>query len=199
MPAARELSLSARSGLLVGLLAMATASSVQAETRTYTSTELNYSVALPTTCKVEEGPGTLEAICSPDLNAEKSQAAVAASALLLELDSERVPVDAKAYDEADFRQELPEAVCGEADNIKVKIADVVRAADGNRTTWTATVTCPEIKFLGLTERAATVRYVIMPGFRHRMMTRVPAADKTATQTTRDAFFASFAVPAPKSQ
>lgn len=199
MPAARGLTVCAKLGLAGGLLAAATASSVLADTRAYTSTELNYSVALPATCKVEEGPGTLEAVCSPDLDAGKSQAAVAASALLLELDSERVPADAKAYDEADFRQELPEAVCGEANNIKVKIADVVRAVDGNRTTWTATVTCPEIKFLRLAERTAAVRYVIMPAFRYRLMARVPSADKAATQATRDAFLASFAITAPKSQ
>jgi hypothetical protein len=186
-------------GPAAGLLLFALSPPAFAETKTFASTELNYSIALPATCKVEEGPGTLEAVCNPDLNAEKSQAAVAASALLLELDAERVPPEAKAYEESEFRHELPEAVCGEADSPKVKITDVVRAADGNRATWTATVTCPEIKFLGLTERVANVRYVIAPGFRYRMMARVPSADAAATKSTRDAFLASFTTTAPKSQ
>jgi hypothetical protein len=188
-----------RLGSVAALLCLAFAPPATAETRTFTSAELNYTVALPSTCKIEEGPGTLEAVCSPDLNAEKSLASVAASALLLELDSERVPAEAKPYDEADFRQDLPEAVCGEADSIKVKITDVVRAVDGNRTIWTATVTCSAIKFLGLAERTAAVRYIMTPGFRYRLMARVPSADKAATQATRDAFLASFAVTSPKSQ
>jgi hypothetical protein len=186
-------------GMLVLALSSTLSSPALAETKTFTSTELNYSVALPATCKIEEGPGTLEAVCSPDLNADKSQAAVAASALLLELDAERVPPEAKAYEDTDFRHELPEAVCGEADSPKVKIADMVRTADGNRATWTATVTCPEIKFLGLAERIANVRYEIAPGFRHRLMARVPSADAAATKAARDAFLASFSTTTPKSQ
>jgi hypothetical protein len=186
------LTVSAMAGALVVPPAFA------ADVRAIANTDLNYKIEVPSTCRVEEGPGTLESICSPDLDAEKSKALPAASALLLELDAERVPADAKAaYGEPEFRQELPEAVCGEADNPKVKITDLARAADGDRVTWTATVVCPEITFLGLAERTASVRYVMSPAARYRLMARVPSADLAATKAVRDAFLASFAITPPK--
>ena len=40
-----------------------------------------------------------------------------------------------------------------------------------RVVYTADVTCPEIKFLALGERRATVQFVITPGLRYRLMAR----------------------------
>jgi hypothetical protein len=177
---------------------MSCSAAVAGDTKTITSPDLNYTIAMPATCRLEEGPGTLEAICSPDLDAAKSQVAVAASALLLELDAERVPPDVKApYGEKEFQQELPESVCGEEDATKVRLADIKRAGDDARVTWTATVTCPEIKFLGLSERTAAVRYIITPAFRYRLMTRTPSSTLAETQAARDAFMASFAITGAK--
>jgi hypothetical protein len=165
-----------------------------ADMKTVTNSELNYSIAVPSSCRLEEGPGTLEAVCSPDLTPDRSLVAAAASALLLEIDAEKVPADAKSpYGEAEFRQELPEAVCGEAEPTKVRIVDLGRATDGDRTTWSANVVCAEIKFLGLPERTASVRYVMLPTARYRLMTRVPSPALTETQTVRDAFLASFKI------
>jgi hypothetical protein len=172
---------------------------VAGETKSIANPDLKYTIEVPAACRLEEGPGTLEAICSPDLDASKSQVAVAASALLLELDAERLPPDAKApYGEAEFRQELPESVCGEAEVTKVGLADVKRTGDETRATWTATVTCPEIKFLGLSERTASVRYVITPAFRYRLMTRTSSATLAETRSARDAFMASFAITGARS-
>jgi hypothetical protein len=185
-------------GLIVGAAALPGTAAQAADTRTITNTELNFSVTLPASCRIEEGPGTIEAVCSPDLDPSKSLVASAASALLLELDYERVPAAVKAvYGEVEFRQELPEAVCGESEPTKVGIADFKRTDDGDRVIWTAMVTCPDIKFLGLSERTANVRYITTPAFRYRLMARTPSIDLPATQATRDAFLSSFTINGSK--
>ena len=168
-----------------------------AKPRTIENAELRYAVTVPGECRIEEGPGTLEAICSPDFDEAKSAEMSAAGALLLEVDAEAVPADAKPYGEADFRQEVPEAVCGESDTIKVKLTDVKAATDDGTTTFSANITCPEIRFLGLGERQAQVRYVIQPGFRYRLMSRVPTADLSKVKSATDGFFASFKISAGK--
>jgi hypothetical protein len=162
-----------------------------AKPRTIDNTELKYSITVPSECRVEEGPGTLEAICSPDFDEAKSAELSAAGALLLEIDAEAVPSDAKPYGEADFKLEVPEAVCGESDTTKVKLTDVKTAKDGAATVLSAAVTCPEIKFLGLGERQAQVRYVMQPGFRYRLMARVLTSDASKVKAATDSFFASF--------
>ena len=152
---------------------------------------LRYSIELPDTCRHEVGPGTLEAVCSPDLNTQKSAEISAAIALLLEIDGEVAPADAKPYIMADFRQELPEAVCGEGDPVKVTITDASEVRDGDRVTFRALVACPAIKFLALPARTAEVRYVIATGFRYRLMARVPSDDSAVIKAAASAFFASF--------
>ena len=175
--------------LLVCGLATGTA---LAKTRNIENAEMKYSVDVPSECRVEEGPGTLEAVCSPDFDEAKSAEIPAAAALLLEVDAELVPSDAKAeYGEADFRLEVPEAVCGEADVGKFKIANLKVAKDGGAITYSATVTCAEIKFLGLAERSAEVRYVMTPRYRYRLMARGLAADSDKAKAAVDAFLGSF--------
>lgn len=166
---------------------------VVAKPRTIENTELRYTITVPGECRTEEGPGTLEAICSPDFDEAKSAEMAAAGALLLEIDAEAVPTDAKPYGEADFRQEVPEAVCGESDTMKVKLTDVKSAKDDGATTFSAQITCPEIRFLGLGERQAQVRYVIQPGFRYRLMSRVPTADVSKVKAAIESFFSSFKI------
>lgn len=175
-----------------GILAMMLASTpLVAKPRTIDNADLKYSVVVPGECRIQEGPGTLEAICAPDFDEAKSAEMAPALALLLEVDAERVPADAKAYGEKEFRQELPEAVCGEADDIKIKVANVKVAKDGVATVYSATVTCPEIKFLALGERSAEVRYVMQPGFRYRLMARALSSDNTAVKAAVDSFLQSF--------
>lgn len=174
------------------VFAAATASTqpTAAKTRAFNSVDLKYAIELPDACRHVEGPGTLEAICSVDLDAKKSETIAAAGAFVLEIDSEAVPADAKPYAEADFRQELPEAVCGEGDVNRIKLTDVTQSKDGARTTFRAKVICPEIRFLGLPERTAEVRYIIGTALRHRLMARVPSDDVPATKPATDAFFSS---------
>ncbi len=167
------------------------ASPLAAKPRTIDSTDLKYSVTVPGECRVEEGPGTLEAVCSADLDEAKSVELPAATAVLLEVDAERVPADAATYGETEFRREAPEAVCGDSDNIKVKLADVKVAKDGATTTFTASITCPEIKFLGLGERQAKVHYVMTPSLRYRLMGRSMSTDAAAAKATIDSFLQSF--------
>ena len=134
--------------------------------KAFESPTFRYGVALPSGCRHEEGPGTLDAVCSSDLDPEKSAQASAASALVLEVGAETVPADggaaaadlAQRYGETQFKEELAEAVCGEADRAKVKIDSPKQVLEDTRVVYTAAVTCPEIKFLGLGERRAQVRF-----------------------------------------
>ncbi len=184
-------------GWLVVAMLCAMSATVSAKPRLVDNAELKYSVTVPSECRSEEGPGTFEAICAPDFDEAKSAEMAAASALLLEVDAEVIPADAKPYGEAEFRQDVPEAVCGESDAGKVKLADVVVAKEGSASILTADVACPEIKFLGLPERRARVRYVIQPGYRYRLMARSLASDAGAVKAAADGFLASFKSRAEK--
>jgi hypothetical protein len=187
---------------LVAALAagIATAAAGQ-DTKIFEVADLRYSVELPNGCRHDEGPGTLDAICSPDLDPEKSAAASAAMALVLEVGVESVPADAGAqpaelaqrYDEAQFKEELAEAICGESDRAKVKIDNPKQVLEAARVVYTAGVTCPEIKFLGLGERRAMVQFVIAPGLRYRLMARALTEDFEKRKEAVDAFFASFRI------
>ena len=171
------------------------------DTKIFEVAELRYSVELPNGCRHDEGPGTLDAICSPDLDPEKSAAASAAMALVLEVGVEPVPADAGAqpaelaqrYGEAQFKEELAEAICGESDRAKVKIDNPKQVLEAARVVYTAGVTCPEIKFLGLGERRAMVQFVIVPGLRYRLMARALTEDFEKRKEAVDAFFASFRI------
>jgi hypothetical protein len=187
---------------LVGALAAGIAAAEAGQdTKIFEIAELRYSVELPNGCRHDEGPGTLDAICSPDLDPEKSAAASAAVALVLEVGVESVPADAGAppaelaqrYGEAQFKEELAEAICGESDRAKVKIDNPKQVLEAARVVYTAGVTCPEIKFLGLGERRAMVQFVIAPGLRYRLMARALTEDFEKRKEAVDAFFASFRI------
>lgn len=189
-------------GALVAALAVGTAAAqTPADTVAFESAQFRYSVTLPKACRHDEGPGTLDAICSPDLDQEKSSEANAAAALMLEVSVESVPADAGAppadlaqrYGETQFKEELAEAICGETDRAKVKVEDAKQLLEEARVVYTAAVTCPEIKFLGLGERRAGVRFVITPGMRYRLMARALKEDFEQRKEAVDAFFASFRV------
>ena len=183
--------------LPLALVACLVGTPASAKPRTVDNAGLKYTITLPSECRTEEGPGTLEAICSPDFDEAKSAEMATANALLLEIDGEQVPADAKAYGEAEFRREVPEAVCGESESIKVKLSDVKETKEGSSTAFTANVACPEIKFLGLPERQAKVRYVMQPGFRYRLMARSLTSDADKVKAAVDSFLSSFKSTAEK--
>jgi hypothetical protein len=188
--------------LIAAFLAAIGPTDAAPDTKTFESTQFRYSVSMPTGCRHEEGPGTLDAICSADLDPEKSTTASAASALVLEVGVEQVPADAGAsaaelaqrYDETQFKEELAEAVCGEADNkAKVKVSDAKQVLDDTRVVYMAGIVCPEIRFLGLGERSARVRFLITPGARYLLMARAQKEEFEKHKETVDAFFASFRI------
>ena len=187
--------------LVAALAAGIAATEAGQDTKIFEVAELRYSVELPNGCRHDEGPGTLDAICSPDLDPEKSAAASAAMALVLEVGVEPVPADAGAqpaelaqrYGEAQFKEELAEAICGESDRAKVKVDNAKQVLEAARVMYTAGVTCPEIKFLGLGERRAMVQFVIVPGLRYRLMARALTEDFEKRKEAVDAFFASFRI------
>jgi hypothetical protein len=158
-------------------------------------------VAVPKGCRLDEGPGTLDAICSSNLDPEKSGQVSSAVALVLEVGVELVPADAgvsaadlaQRYGEAQFKEELGEAVCGESDRSRVKIDGAKQVLEDARVVYTANVTCSEIKFLGLGERRALVRFLIAPGKRYRLMARAPAEDFEKQKEVVNAFLSSFRV------
>jgi len=201
----RRVALMPLSGGTVALCAVLLASfalaQTTAETKVFESSQYRYSVALPAGCRHDEGPGTLDAVCSTELDPEKSAMASAAAALVLEVGAEPVPDEAgktpadlaQRYDEAQFKAELPEAICGESDKARVKIDNAKQVLEAARVVYTADVACPEIKFLGLGERRATVQFLITPGLRYRLMARAPKEGFEQRKEAIDAFFASFRI------
>ncbi len=183
-----------RLAVAVGTLT-SVAQTASANTKTFDNTDLGYRIALPVQCRHEEGPGTLEAVCAPDLDPKKSDDIQAAGAILLEIDAEIAPTDAKPYTEVEFRQELAEAVCGEGDTNKVRLENVSASKDDTGATFTARVVCPELRFLGLSERHAETRTVIAGKYRYRLMVRYPKDDADIAKPLAKAFFDSFKVTA----
>ncbi len=177
-----------------------------AATKTVANEQYRYAVSLPAACRHEEGPGTVDAVCSADLDPERSAQVSSDSALVMEVSAEVVAADAgktvpelaRAYDEAAFREELPEAVCGESDKARVKIAAVTQTVQDSRVTYVADITCAAVKFLQIGERRASVRHIIGPDARYRLVARAPMEDFTKQQQAIEAFFESFRVlPAGK--
>jgi hypothetical protein len=172
----------------------------------FANEEFRYSVALPAGCRHEEGPGTVDAVCSADLDPERSARVSSAAALVMEVGAEIVAADAgkspeelaQAYGEAAFRDELPEAICGESDKGRVTLANVTQTVQDARVVLAADVTCAEVKFLQIGERRATVRYIIGPDARYRLVARATTDDFANHKPAIDAFLDSFRVlPARK--
>jgi hypothetical protein len=175
----------------------------QTETATYYGKPHRYTVALPAGCRHEQGPGTVDAVCAPDFDAEKSAVANAAGALVLAVAAESLDGTGdtsiagllQRYSETGFKEELPEAVCGEKDRARVKVENLSQSVEDKRLVYTADVTCAEIKFLQVGARRATVRHVIGPDAVYRLLARAPAEEFERHRPTIDAFFASFRLTA----
>jgi hypothetical protein len=188
---------------LAGAVAVAQA---PADIKTFENGRFRFTIALPAGCRHEEGPGTIDAVCSADFDPERSAVASNASALLLAVAAETVAGDAgktvgelqQRYGEVVFREELAEAICGESDKARVKISNVKETVEDAGLVYTANVLCAEVKFLQIGERRALVRHVITPDARYRLAARAPAEEFDKQRETIDAFFASFRVlPAAK--
>jgi hypothetical protein len=191
-------------GLFGALTAAPTPAQTPGETKTFESGQFRYVVALPASCRHEEGPGTIDAVCAPDFDPEKSAVADKATALVLGVAAETLPVDGdttpaglqQRFGEGAFREELPEAVCGESDRARVKIENLQSVTEDMRLVLSADVVCAPVKFLRIGERRAAVRYVIAPDLRYRLVARAPAEDFSKQRAAVDAFLASFrALPA----
>lgn len=162
-----------------------------------------YTVTLPTGCRHEEGPGTVDAICAPGFDPERSAVINATGALLLAVAAESLDgaVDTSVtgllqrYTEAGFKEELSEAICGEADRARTKIENLSQSVEDQRLIYTADVTCAEVKFLQIGPRRASVRHVIGPDAVYRLVARAPAEEFDKQRPTIDAFFASFRLTA----
>ena len=130
----------AAAALLLAPAAPVTAQT-SAATKTFANEQYRYSVALPAGCRHEEGPGTIDAVCSADLDPEQSAQVSNANALVMEVGAEIVTSDAaktvaelaQTYPEPSFVEELPEAVCGKSDKARAKIANVKQTTDASRT------------------------------------------------------------------
>jgi hypothetical protein len=191
-------------GLGAGLTALAAApaaAQAAAETTPFESKEFHYAVALPAGCRHEEGPGTVDTICAPDFDPAKSALASNAAALVLSVAAEPMAGEGDSsigalqerYGGAAFKEELPEAVCGEPDKARVKIENFSEIIDGPRLVYTADVVCAPVRFLQIGERRAAVRYVLTPDVRYRLMGRAQVEDFDRQRGTIDAFLASFRV------
>jgi hypothetical protein len=185
--------------ILLSLAAAPTGAQGLPETKDFENTQFRYAVALPAGCRHEEGPGTIDAVCSLDFDPERSAIASNAGALVLAVGAEVVEADAgktlselrQRYGEAGFKEELPEAICGESDKARVQINNFKEVLEEARVVYTADVVCAEVKFLQLRERRAAVRYLIAPDVRYRLVARAPTEEFEKQRGTIDAFFASF--------
>jgi hypothetical protein len=198
--------IAARRAASLGVLLMALAPSPAAaqapnEAAAFESSQFRYEVALPAGCRHEEGPGTVDAICAPDFDPEKSAVAGKATALVLGVAAEAIATDGdttipglqQRFGAATFKEELPEAVCGESDKTRVKIENLNEAVEDTRLVLSADVVCAPVKFLRIGERRASVRHVIAPDIRYRLLVRAPGEDYEKQRAAIDAFFASFRV------
>ena len=134
-------------------LAASAAAQTSAATKTFANEQYHYAVALPAGCRHEEGPGTVDAVCAADFDPERSAQVSSATALVMEVGAEIVAGDAgrtasdlaQRYDEAAFRQEVPQAICGESDASRARINNVKQTLEDTRVAYTADVICAEVQ------------------------------------------------------
>lgn len=187
--------------VLLATSAPPTAAQAPAATKTYANEHYHYTVALPDGCRHEEGPGTLDAVCAKNLDPEQSARTDSAAALIMEVAAEIVPADSgatiddltKRYDETAFRRDLPQAVCGESDATRARINNVQQTLEETRVVYRADVICAEVRFLQIAERRASVRYLVGPEARYRLIARAPIEEFENHKQAIDAFFESFRV------
>lgn len=168
--------------------------------------DMGVSLEVPAHCVVREGPGTAEAICDPDGVEEASRRMSALAAVYLEVTVQPFagaggnPTPealSQRYAFADFQKDLPAAACGEERISRIRIESPQRHVAEGRVTYAATITCPEVKFLGLGPRRALVRYILTDGLRVNVMARALVEDFDRSRAIADAFLASVVIPAER--
>lgn len=167
----------------------------------YESAQSRYAVTLPAGCRQDEGPGTLDAVCAPDFDAERSAKAPVALSLVLEVTAERLAKDGASpasapYTAQDFRDELADTICSVADRNKVKIENVEQKGEADAIVFSALVTCPEMKFLGYPERRASARTIATPDMRYRLFGRATSDQFEPNKQVIESFLSSFRVLPP---
>ena len=188
--------------VMAALVAGPIAAQAPRETVTFTSDALSFengdyrfSVLFPKGCRYEEGPGTLDAICSPDLDPEKGATVEKAGALVLSFAYEIIDTalasNAQRLGESAFKEDLPESVCGESDKARARIENLKSQAELGVLTQRADVACAEVKFLQIGPRRASVAQATAPRGVFRLMARAPKEDFERRAAVIDEFFASF--------
>lgn len=211
----------ARLVLAGGLWAVAAAGVDAAEPLPLALPASGVAVAVPPWCATREGPGTLEAVCDPEGESDRSREAQANAALYLEVSVADAPEDRglaadaalARHPIAAFTSELPDAVCGQARDKRMKIeaaalapgatapgatspgatSQGATAAGATAAGYEARVTCPPVRFLSLRPREARVRTYLSDGRRIRLLARAPADDFARLVPDIDAFFASLKI------
>jgi len=157
--------------------------------------DYRFSVIFPQGCRYEEGPGTLDAVCSPDLDPEKGATVEKAGALVLSFSYELIDTtsasNAQRLSEAAFKEDLAESVCGESDKARARIENLKRQAEFGVISHHADVVCAEIKFLQIGVRRASVVQLIAPRGVFRLMARAPKEDFEKQTAAIDGPFSSF--------
>jgi hypothetical protein len=164
--------------------------------KTFAEPQVGFEIAMPQMCRHVVSPGTIEAVCAPDLDAAKSSTQPAADGWLFEIDYEVTPKDAPAYSLTALAAEAPQMVCGESDATAVRISDTRELSGSDRMTYAARVICPALSFLGLPERTAMARVVVAGEKRFRLIARTPSADAGRAEAAAQAFLASFKLTTP---
>jgi hypothetical protein len=202
---ARGATVPATASLILLVLALVTgpiAAQAPRETVRFTSDALffengdyRFSVAFPKGCRHEEGPGTLDAICSSDLDPEKGATVEKTGALVLSFAYELIDTtsasNAERLTESAFREDLPESVCGESDKTRARIENLKRREEFGVVNQAADVVCAEVKFLQIGPRRASVVQLIAPRGVFRLMVRAPKEDFEKQTAAIDEFFTSF--------
>ena len=88
---------------------------------------------------------------------------------------------------------MPGAACGEERVSRIRIENPQRQTENGRIVYSAIVTCPEVRFLGLGPRRAVVRYIFGDGERLTTMARALTEDFERSKPMIDAFHASVAL------
>ena len=115
---------------------------------------------VPAFCVINNGPSTADAVCDPDGDGEAVRNTSVSTSLYFEITVQafaghQSPLAlAQAYTFADFQKDLPGAICGEERLSRVRVEQPQRQMGETTVTYSATVTCPEVKFLSLDRRRA---------------------------------------------
>jgi hypothetical protein len=162
----------------------------------FENADYRFSVTFPEGCRYEEGPGTVDAVCSADFDTEKSATAEKAGALVLSFAYELIDTasasNALRFGETAFKEDLPESVCGVSDKARARIANLKQEVQSGVIGQHADVVCAEVKFLQIGERRASVTQTIAPHGVFRLMARAPKEDFEKHTAAIDEVFNSFA-------